>query len=227
MNEHAISWFAIPVADLERARAFYNALLGIDMPDLVTEGGTCAVFPQVETGVSGSLNPFMGFKPTADSGVTIWLNAGEDLQAPLDRVEAAGGKVLQAKQQIGEHGSACTHQADPRRSPPRQRRACGCARGEADRRIQGVELPGGSGGTGRYRAHLLGIAEAGVHEVTLDPEDVRHEPLANEALGGLVEHLQIGLPPPAQQLGILGHDKPSPATWREDDREMKPRPRAQ
>ncbi len=104
MNEHAISWFAIPVVDLERARTFYSTLFDITMPDLVTPGGTCAVFPQMETGVSGSLNPFMGFKPSADSGVTIWLNAGDDLQVPLERVEGAGGKVLQPKEQIGEFG---------------------------------------------------------------------------------------------------------------------------
>ncbi len=104
MNEHAISWFAIPVIDLERARTFYSTLLDITMSDFATPAGTCAVFPQVETGISGSLNPFMGFKPSADSGVTIWLNAGDDLQGPLDRVAEAGGKVLQPKEQIGEFG---------------------------------------------------------------------------------------------------------------------------
>jgi len=104
MNEHAISWFAIPVTDLERARTFYSTLLGITMPDLVTPAGTCAVVPQMETGISGSLNPFMGFKPSADNGVTIWLNAGDDLQGPLDRVAGAGGKVLQPKEQIDEFG---------------------------------------------------------------------------------------------------------------------------
>jgi len=62
MSKHAISWFAIPVTDLDRARAFYSPLLDITMPELATPNGTCAVFPQLETGVSGSLNPFMGFK---------------------------------------------------------------------------------------------------------------------------------------------------------------------
>ena len=104
MKEHAISWFAIPVVDLERARTFYSTLFDITMPDLVTPGGTCAVFPQMETGVSGSLNPFMGYKPSIDGGVTIWLNAGEDLQVALDRVEDAGGKILQQKEQIDEFG---------------------------------------------------------------------------------------------------------------------------
>jgi hypothetical protein len=44
----------------------------------------------------------MGFKPSADSGVTIWLNAGDDLQVALDRVEAAGGQILQPKTPISE-----------------------------------------------------------------------------------------------------------------------------
>lgn len=104
MPQNAISWFAIPVTDLERARTFYSTVLDIRMPDMTTPGGTCAVFPQMETGVAGSLNPFLGFKPTADSGVTIWLDAGDDLQVALDRVEWAGGRVLQAKESIGEFG---------------------------------------------------------------------------------------------------------------------------
>jgi len=101
----AISWFAIPVVDLERARTFYCDIMGFEkMEDMPTPGGTCAIFPSEEGGIAGSLNPFMGFKPTADSGVTVWLNAGDDLQKALDRVDAAGGKVLQDKTPIGEYG---------------------------------------------------------------------------------------------------------------------------
>lgn len=102
--QNAINWFAIPVEDLERARTFYQTILDIKMPDLETPMGTCAVFLGMETGVSGSLNPFMGIKPSADSGVTIWLNAGDDLQAVLDKVADAGGQVLQEKEEIGEFG---------------------------------------------------------------------------------------------------------------------------
>jgi predicted enzyme related to lactoylglutathione lyase len=100
---NAINWFAIPVLDLERARSFYCTMLGFEnMPDKETPNGTCALFPQSETGVGGSLNPFMGYKPTAGGGVTIWLNAGDDLQDALDRVEDAGGKILQEKTPIGD-----------------------------------------------------------------------------------------------------------------------------
>lgn len=108
MQQHAISWFAIPVTELERARAFYSAIFEITMPDIVTPGGTCAAFPQMETGVAGSLNPFMGIKPSTDAGVSIWLNAGDDLQHVLDRVEAAGGSILEPKQAIGEFGNVAT-----------------------------------------------------------------------------------------------------------------------
>ena len=100
---NAIDWFAIPVADLERARKFYCAMLGLDsMQDIETPNGTCALFPCSNGGVGGSLNPFMGYKPTADSGVTVWLNAGENLQASLDRVLEAGGKILQEKTPISD-----------------------------------------------------------------------------------------------------------------------------
>ena len=105
MNEHAIAWFAIPVIDRERARIFYSNVLNIQMPDLPTPMGTCSVFPQMETdGVSGSLNDFMGVKPSADAGVTIWLTCGNDLQVALDKVEGAGGQILSGKESIDKHG---------------------------------------------------------------------------------------------------------------------------
>lgn len=79
--------------------------MGFDsMKDLVTPDGTCAVFPAGENEVAGSLNPFMGIKPTTDSGVTVWLNAGADVQTVLDKVEAAGGRIVQPKTDIGEYG---------------------------------------------------------------------------------------------------------------------------
>ena len=100
---NAISWFAIPVEDLERARKFYCEIMGFEgMENMETPNGTCALFPSADGGVGGSLNPFMGFKPTADSGVTVWLSAGDDLQTALDRVGGAGGKILMEKTPISD-----------------------------------------------------------------------------------------------------------------------------
>ncbi|MCB1877098.1 MAG: VOC family protein [Chromatiales bacterium] len=102
---NAISWFAIPVEDLERARAFYCAIFDYDkMGDLVTPMGTCAIFPFSEEGeVGGSLNPFMGIKPSTEAGISVWLNCVEGVQAVLDRVETAGGKILEERAPIGEN----------------------------------------------------------------------------------------------------------------------------
>ena len=101
---NAISWFAIPVNDLERARTFYCQIMGFEkMEDMVTPMGTCAIFPfDQEKGIGGSLNPFMGIKPSTDSGISVWLNAGKDLQDALNHVESAGGQITQEKMPIGE-----------------------------------------------------------------------------------------------------------------------------
>ena len=40
----------------------------------------------------------------ADKGALLYLNGGEDLSVPLNRVEGAGGKVLQEKTSIGGNG---------------------------------------------------------------------------------------------------------------------------
>lgn len=102
---NAINWFSIPVTDLQRARTFYCQIMGFEkMDDLVTPMGTCAVFPcDDEQSVGGSLNPFMGMKPSTDSGISVWLNGGDDLQVILDRVTDAGGEIVEQKMPIGEN----------------------------------------------------------------------------------------------------------------------------
>jgi predicted enzyme related to lactoylglutathione lyase len=104
----AISWFTIPVKDLERARNFYCKIFNFDeMPNLETPDGVCALFPCEEGGIGGSLNPFMKIEPAAPyTGVTIWLNAEPNLQAILDKVLPAGGKkIVQEATQISEYGT--------------------------------------------------------------------------------------------------------------------------
>jgi hypothetical protein len=45
-----------------------------------------------------------GNKPNAE-GTLVYLNGGDDLNIPLNRVETAGGKVLMPKTSIGENGN--------------------------------------------------------------------------------------------------------------------------
>lgn len=106
MMKNVISWFEIPARDFERARAFYSTVFAVDvavhaMPDPNMQ---YAVFPYVPgEGVGGAIMQMDGFNPSAD-GVVIYLNGGDDLSAPLSRVEAAGGKIIVPKTSIGENG---------------------------------------------------------------------------------------------------------------------------
>jgi predicted enzyme related to lactoylglutathione lyase len=98
LPKHAINWFDIPVADMERARLFYGAVLGNE-PALVEDTPPefpMAMFAVAEPGegiISGALvmsNEATGQTP--GGATTVYFNV-EDVEAALSRVEAAGGKI--------------------------------------------------------------------------------------------------------------------------------------
>lgn len=94
---NAINWFEIPVANLERGVAFYEKIMATKLPlDSSFPGMKMAMFPSKDPGVGGCLIEFEQSRPHAD-GVRVYLNGGENLAAMLDRVEAAGGKVIMPK----------------------------------------------------------------------------------------------------------------------------------
>jgi len=95
-----ISWFEIPVYDIHRAAAFYNAIYGIEMEMQVGDDFAMAYFPADE-GVGGALIAGPGCFPS-DTGSLIYLNAGNDLEGVLGRVELAGGRVIMTKTHIND-----------------------------------------------------------------------------------------------------------------------------
>ena len=100
--QNAISWFEIPVENLERAKKFYEAIFAVHMTTMRAgpTGPRMALFPADPTkGVSGALAQGSGYSSTT-FGTKVYLNAGDDLAAVLDRVEAAGGTVAVPKTQI-------------------------------------------------------------------------------------------------------------------------------
>ncbi len=100
---HSLNWFEIPTTDIRRAARFYGTILGTELEVSDTgRGYLMAMFP-FEGGVGGALVQGEGFEPSS-KGAVIYLTCGPDLSAALDRVEAAGGKVLTPKTNIGEHG---------------------------------------------------------------------------------------------------------------------------
>lgn len=101
--KHAISWFEIPATDLDRATRFYETIFGfklfpMDMPNLQMR-----MFPidDPATSIGGAVVYAEGFYiPSPTHGPLVYLNANPDVQLVLDRVEAAGGKILVPKTEI-------------------------------------------------------------------------------------------------------------------------------
>lgn len=106
--QNAISWFEIPATDLNRAQQFYEAIFGIQLIPMDMENIKMRMFPldNMETGVGGAVVDSGGFhKPSATDGPLIYLNGNPDLQQVLDKVEAAGGKIMVPKMEISpEYG---------------------------------------------------------------------------------------------------------------------------
>lgn len=104
----AISWFEIPAINLERAQQFYESIFSISLIPMDMPNIKMRMFPidDMNTGVGGAIVDSGGFhKPSLTEGPLIYLNANPDVQHVLDKVEAAGGKILVSKTSISpEYG---------------------------------------------------------------------------------------------------------------------------
>ena len=102
-TENALNWFEIPVADIVRAKRFYEKIFDIQMLDFETGNIKMAVFPtdNMSGKVGGGLAQSNMHKPGPD-GAIIYLNGNPDLSVMLGRVEGAGGKVIMPKTQVSE-----------------------------------------------------------------------------------------------------------------------------
>lgn len=106
--KNPFTWVEIYVEDMCRAQTFYETVLQIEMIPMEMPGemGDLEMlsFPWVEggTNISGALCKTGDMKPGA--GGTLVYFACEDCATETSRVTAAGGRVLQPKFQIGEHG---------------------------------------------------------------------------------------------------------------------------
>lgn len=103
--KNAISWFEIPATDYDRAKKFYETVLGIEISEMPFPHGKYGLFPadMQNGGVGGGLMQTDGFNPSMD-GTVVYFSGGEDLAGPLSKVEGAGGKIIVPKTSIGENG---------------------------------------------------------------------------------------------------------------------------
>lgn len=106
---NAISWFEIPTTDINRAQKFYETIFGITMIPMELPNIKMRMFPldDMMNGIGGALVDSGGFhKPSMTDGPLIYLNANPDVQLVLDKVEAAGGKIMVPKTEISpEYGN--------------------------------------------------------------------------------------------------------------------------
>ena len=93
-----LNWFEIPVTDIERAAKFYSAVFDIHLTIQQGDGFSSAIFPH-NGGAGGGLVAGEGYQPNSQ-GSLLYLNANPDVQNILDKIEAAGGKILVPKTEI-------------------------------------------------------------------------------------------------------------------------------
>jgi len=100
--QNRVVWFDIPVADLERAAAFYRGVLGITVHVEKTPGFSFGVLEH-DQGNGGCLVPKQG-EISSSAGVLVYLNANGRLREAVRQVEALGGKVVEPVHPLGPHG---------------------------------------------------------------------------------------------------------------------------
>ena len=100
MAVELVNWVEIPVIEMARAKAFYEAVFEFRIVELEIGGEAYRCFPNREgDGFSGALVQY-DFTQPGKQGPLVYLNSYGDMEAMLARIASAGGKVVQGKQEI-------------------------------------------------------------------------------------------------------------------------------
>ncbi len=98
--EKLVSWIEIPATDFNRAVKFYNNVLKTELN--VIDCGESEKMACLPTG-EGAVSQAPGFKPS-ENGTLASLNAGNDLDGAIERVQQNGGKIVTPKTKIEAEG---------------------------------------------------------------------------------------------------------------------------
>ena len=105
MKHNVVGWFEIPVSEMDRAKKFYEKVFDITISIHDLGGVLMGWFPNAGEayGATGTLIKHESYTPS-EQGTLVYFSSA-DVQVELDRVESAGGKILQQKTIISEdHG---------------------------------------------------------------------------------------------------------------------------
>lgn len=104
MSLNPVVYFEIPVSDLERAIAFYQAVFMVEFERAVVDNNEMAFFPMDETsgGISGALVKGEVYIPTIN-GVIVYFRT-DSIEETLERAIELGCEVLYPKTSVGKLG---------------------------------------------------------------------------------------------------------------------------
>ncbi len=99
-------WFEIPVNDMNCAKKFYESIFLVQLADPIEMGPSYMSFFPLESdaneGANGTLIKEENYIPSHE-GSMVYFSV-EEINDVLPRIGPAGGKVLNEKMSIGEHG---------------------------------------------------------------------------------------------------------------------------
>lgn len=107
-----VIWFELPAVELERAKAFYEAVFGLRLAVMAMGPRQLAFFPMAEgvPGIGGALVRDEGYAPSRDAGPIVYFSVA-DIAATLAKVTANNGRTPVPRTDIGQFG-AFAHFAD-------------------------------------------------------------------------------------------------------------------
>lgn len=101
MKHNLVSWFEIPVIDIERAAKFYSTVFDVNIQIQDFNGVKMGWFPPGDDkpGASGALIQFKDYRPSRTDGALLYFNS-ETITKELKLIQDNGGEVLQEKTEI-------------------------------------------------------------------------------------------------------------------------------
>jgi predicted enzyme related to lactoylglutathione lyase len=102
--KNPVTYFEIPVLDLDRAIAFYSSIFNFSFKKEVIDHYEMALFPFSDSsnGITGALVKGDVYKPTKE-GVIIYFHT-ESIESTLELVQKYPAKVLYPKTSVGSNG---------------------------------------------------------------------------------------------------------------------------
>jgi uncharacterized protein len=99
-----VGWFEIYVQNMERAKAFYEAVFGVELTRLEGTEFEMWAFPMDQNGggASGSLVKITGY-PSGANSVLVYFSCG-DCAVEAEKAATSGGQIETGKKSVGQYG---------------------------------------------------------------------------------------------------------------------------